>query len=88
MIKGYNVAFDTNDCKNFLWTASVISMESMMTRAQLLYTLDHLTLGICSLIEPAAMAKNRYAISRQIPHSHVIMEISWQSPDTSSFEKY
>ena len=34
------------------------------------------------------MEKNLYAISRQIPHSHVIMEILWQSPDTSSFEKY
>ena len=35
----------------------VIAIESMVTRARLRYTRDHLTSGICSLIKPAALAK-------------------------------
>ena len=52
-----NVAFDTNDCWNFLKTVPVIVIKSMVTRARPSYTQDFLTPGICSLIKSAAMVK-------------------------------
>ena len=47
-IEGCNAAFDTNDFWYLPWIVPVIGIESMVPRARL-------TLGICSLIKPAAM---------------------------------
>ena len=52
-----DVAFDTNDWWNQPKMDPVISMESMVPRASLSYTRDYLPLGMCSLINPTAMAK-------------------------------
>ena len=57
IFEGFDVGFYPNDCWYFPSTASVVGMESIVTRAHLLYTHFYLTLGICSLIKPAAMEK-------------------------------
>ena len=57
IIEGCNVAFDTNDCYNFLCMVSMIGIGSMVTRARLRYTWDYLTPVICSITKSAAMEK-------------------------------
>ena len=49
----------------------MIAIESMVTRARPSYTQDFLTLGICSLIKPAAMVKLMQFHTKI--HSHVII---------------
>ena len=61
-----DIAIDTNDWWNHPKTVPVIGMKSIVTRARLRDTHDYLPSGICSLINPAAMAK-LISFSAQIP---------------------
>ena len=52
-----DVGLDSNNWWKLPETVPVIGVESMVTRAGLLYTRDYLTPGTCSLIKPAAVEK-------------------------------